>query len=643
MNEPSANANDRGISLMEVMVSMVVLSVLLSAVANVAVHSIQNVLRSDAGVTSATIAQDSMERLLSAPVSTWAFDTHGNVKQAKTTSMQWGDGRSYKIERKIEPVTNPYTAIQSCDVVVGKGTNASDLIKVSIAVTPENNKNLDRYETTFFLSRDEESAVAESSLTVRFNVSRGNTRQPYTESLNGPIQVAIGKGSGQKRAATRNGCVTFVGLRDRMVDLSFTTRSYKESLSGLSQYTEHTYLVKGGHRLVEFDLLPEREVTVVPKLMGSFGYLCQEPRLLRTKTILGAMPDRARFTLGEVARHAHGVFSQLNAIPKASRTYTDRVRIQSGSQWQYFAECQSPYKPDGSGRDSLVHLLPDTIPISLVTKRGSSYHLRQLTTWADSTFRPSSYPYVEEADWPVVTIPEPAAGETNFLMVGSCIMSGTERSGVLVPTNRQATPHWRPGLPPVVRLPMWSAPIDGIEQPPHHLLTNYHGTYPVVIKQVFDEGKDDLFGDPSIRAKNKALYSECKDTPPFHIGWLYEYSAYHNNQQVRLLLPFGLYTYAFVTPDQTEKNKNGNTVIRSRNTCTTTCKHAKGESACIRAGAGSYQLYDQTGRTYLQDGRTYSEYVDWTTRYHYPNPYGIMMPTHPRGPILEGCPAFELN
>lgn len=66
---------------MEVMVSMVILSVLLAAVANVAVHSINNVIRSDAGVTSAAIAQDSIERLMSAPVSTWAFDNQGRVKK----------------------------------------------------------------------------------------------------------------------------------------------------------------------------------------------------------------------------------------------------------------------------------------------------------------------------------------------------------------------------------------------------------------------------------------------------------------------------------------------------------------------------------------------------------------------------------
>lgn len=625
---------------------MVVLSVLLSAVANVTVHSINSVLRADAGVTSATIAQDTMERLLSVPVSSWAFDANGNVKKAKTTSMGWGDGRRYTIDRKIEPVDNPYTEIQSCDVVVGSGTNASDLIKVTIGVTPENNKGRDRYETIFFLSRDDESAVTESSLTVRFNVARGNARQPYTESMNGPIEVAIGKGSGQKRATTKQGCVTFVGLRERMVDLSFTTRSYKESLSGLSTYSEHTYLVKGGHRLVEFDLVPEREVSVVPKLMGHYGNLCAEPRLLRTRTVLGAMGNRARFTLAEVAVHAHDVFRRLNAIPPSQRTAEDRMRIQAGSHWQYYIECQSAYKPDGSPRDTLVHLLPDTIPISLVTKQGNKRTLRQLTTWADSNFRPSDYPYVEEADWPVVSLPEPASGETQYLMVGSCIMSGTEAAGVMVPTDGQVQGHWRPGLPPVVRLPMWSAPIDGIEEPPYSL-NDYDGTFPVVIRQIHDDGTDSRFGDPSIRAKNKAQYSGCEDTPVFHVGWLYQHQYPHNHQQLRLLLPFGLYTYAYATPDKTEKNKQGQTVIRSRDTCTTSCQHAKGESACIRAGAKQYRLYDWDGRSYIHDHSgndvTYFGYVDWTNRQHSFYDPTRTASTIPRGPVLEGCPALQFK
>lgn len=623
---------------------MVILSVLLAAVANVAVHSINNVIRSDAGVTSAAIAQDSIERLMSAPVSTWAFDNQGRVKKGTSSSMIWGDGRRYKIDRQIEPVSNPYRAIDACDVVVGQSTSAADLIKVTIGVTPIGKNEDDRYESVYFLNRDDDTMVAESSLTVRSNVAHASGRKPYHESMNGGIQVVLGKGSTQRAATTQKGCVTFVGLRAAKMDLSFKTKTFKESLSGLTNYKEIVHLVKGGHRLVEFDLLPQREFMIIPRLMGPNERACLRPRLLRTRMVLKAAPNRGTKTIAEIAQEAHNEFEKLNAIPQRNRTPALDMRLQSGSRWQYYIQCRPTQDGNGQRQEGFLHLLPDSIPISLVTDQGNTPTIRPIATWADSTFKASEHPHVEEGEWPVITIPDAASGETQSVMAGSCVMNRSEERGVLVNVAEKAESHWKANMPRVVRVPMWPASIDGIEQPPSNI-RSYDSTYSLVIKQVFDDGKTKArFGDSSIRNQNLDLYSGCKDTPVFHVGWLNRFDGHHDRQQVRLLLPYGLYTYAFYTPDQTEKNEHGNTVMRSRHSCDGTCNHAKGESQCIRSGAEEYNLYDFDGRNLLwalTAARTFDSYVDWEDRTVSFFDPGGNTPRIPRGPIIEGCPAYQ--
>lgn len=651
MQHQSEHARDQGISLIEVVVSMVILSVVLASMASLVLSNVGNFNRSIEGLTAANMAQDAVDRLLAAPVHTWAFDAHGNVK--KDVNANFATVGGYKIERKIEPVNNIYELTDACDTVIGKTTDASDLVKVTVSVTPYSIKHSDRYTTTLLLSRNEESLVAESSLTVRFNVAKGDQRISYSEAQNGgPVRVTVNQGmTDEQTAVTRNGCVTFVGLKRLEATVQFATKNYTESLSQKSDVRERVQLVKGGNRLVEYDLVGKRELAVIPQLKGQDRVSCDTPRLMRIRTPLGVGPNRAVRSLREIAAEGKAVEDNLRRTDPRYLDPVDKARLEAASRWQYYMVCQDFTTAHGR-QYPISFLLPDTIPVSLVEENGGHPMVTSLVTWADADFNKRPYPNVQEADWPVVTLPTAKQGSRQRLFVGSCLMSGTEASGALVDVNK-AQNHWKADQPKAIHLPMWHAPIDGIDDPGNRLnyfnrsvLRETQNSYPLVIKNVYDNGDQSRFGDHYVRSSNLRQYAGCKDTPVFHAGWIKTYSYHSDRAQLHLLLPFGLYSYASFAHNDVEVNELGNTVTKSRHTCTPACGAAWGERSCIRSGAKDLTLYHADGRTVpaLAENNwtgSFNHYVAWHDRTLdgssaiYGNTY-----LAPRGPIIQGCAAY---
>lgn len=616
---------------MEVVVSMVILSVVLSAVATLVVTSVQHVARSDAGITAATIAQDSMERLLTAPVSRWAFESNGKVKRNIVENKRWGDGRDYRIERIIEPTTSGYELRDACDTVVGANTSASDLIKVTINVTPLNNKGRDKYSTSFLLSRDDDSVISESSLTVKFNVYNGIHRAQYKESASGGIRVVIGKGTAHEQSGiTRNGCVTFLGINEDKVAINFTTKGFTETLSQSHDYEGSVTLVKGGNRLVEYDLTPRRQVMVVPKINGNNRVDCSKPKLMRMRTQFWPVARPGIRPLADLANEGEEIRQRLANAPYWDRRRGDQVFLDTAKKWQYFMKCEPLYARTGE-QHHFNYLLPDNIPISLIEETGSKRTIRPITTWADSDFKPTKgEPALEEADWPVIELPKARRGVIQRLLVGSCIMSGSDTNRAIVTIEGNTQANWKPSLPSVIRLPLWSIALDGVDHP-HHL-RDVWGSYPVTIKNIYDNGDPSRFGDHLVRNTYQQHYSGCTDTPVFFLGWLEAYKPHRGLEQLLVALPYGLYAYDFYSPYETETNEAGDTVMRSRHTCSSTCRHARGEKPCISAGIDDVALYDHDGE-YLRD-RYNMGYLDWEQRIRLSSNGSS---TVGRGPILEAC------
>ncbi|WP_336250700.1 prepilin-type N-terminal cleavage/methylation domain-containing protein [Stomatohabitans albus] len=623
--------HEAGISLMEVVVSMVILSIVLSMVATVVVTSVRQVIRSDAGITAATIAQDSIERLLTVPVSRWAFDSNGKVKRKRDYRLAWGDGRAYRIEREIEPVSNIYELRDACDTVIGKHTSASDLIKVTVTVTPSHKESRDRYTTSFLLSRDDDSIVTESSLTVKFNVYDGINRTPYKEAESGPIRVVLRKGTTTEQAGlTKKGCVTFIGINEPEVPITFVTKNFTETLSQKSDYFGNVTLVPGGNRLVKYDLTPKRQVMVIPQMVGATHADCVQPRLLRMRTPIRVGEHRGIESIDRIARRGEEGRAELQN--KGYLTHAEEILLDSSNKWQYYMQCKPKWDDVLGETVHFNYLLPDTIPISLVEQQGTRQTIRPLATWADGDFHASEYAYVEEADWPIVELPRPKRGVAQRLVVGSCIMSGSDRHGAIKTVDGNTEANWKPDLPFILRLPMWPAAIDGVDRPER--LFDYNSTYSVVVKNIYDIGDDARFGSHQLRSENKRDFSGCTDTPPFHLGWLSRTNLRGYSEQLLVAFPYGLYTYDFYAPTMTEVNEAGQTAMRARSSCSLSCINAQGEKECIRAGAERHELFDLRGVYTLSGYRAGNNYLDWFQRNQLNVGYYI---GEPRGPVLEGC------
>ena len=631
---------------------MAILSIVLASVASLVVGSVTTVIRSYDGVTAAGVAQDTIDRLVAAPIHTWAFDANGKVKRDARAYFAGAGG--YRVERTIEPVANIYELTDACDTVIGKSTDASDLVRVSVTVTPNSYKFKDQYATSVLLSRNEDALVAESSLTIKFHVNTNQQRVTYTEANHGgPIRVTINAGGPhQQTAETKKGCVTFVGIKLLNSVVTFSTPTYTESLSRTSTYREEVHLVKGGNRLVEYDLVPKRVFAVAPRLEGMSDVDCKAPRLMRMHTPIATRPNKGWRPLADIAREskqAHDALKRYNEYYHLSEE--DQARLAAGNRWQYLVVCREPYSPEGLIQDPFAMVLPETIPISLVERQGTKETIKALGTWADATFNKRPYPLVEEADWPVFEIPEPKRGVQQLLLAGSCVMNGSDRKGVLVDV-RHADTHWEPNKPKVLMLPMWPVPIDGVDDGDvhltrfdHSLVRELEGTYPLVLKNVYDNGDRRRFGDSSVNGDNYNDYSKCQDTPVVQAGWLKTFTPEHDRMQLRLLMPYGLYTYAFHTADEIERNETGNAVIKSRHSCSSRCAQANGEKGCIRAGASRIRLFRGNGVTVVgpahNEGKEFFDgYLDWRNRYLDTSAGGGgNRSLAPRGPVIEGCVA----
>lgn len=97
----SYRTTDEGISLLEVVVSMVILSIVAAFVASFVAGSLRTITRSEATATAAIIAQEQLDRLLAVPIRQWGFETDGKTLKTDpvTEDVKGKDGLTYKVTR----------------------------------------------------------------------------------------------------------------------------------------------------------------------------------------------------------------------------------------------------------------------------------------------------------------------------------------------------------------------------------------------------------------------------------------------------------------------------------------------------------------------------------------------------------------
>ena len=85
-----SNRSDQGISLLEVVVSMVILSIVTAFVASFVAGSLRNIARAEATSTAATIAQEQLDRLLAVPIKQWGYESDGTTLRRSVTETETG-------------------------------------------------------------------------------------------------------------------------------------------------------------------------------------------------------------------------------------------------------------------------------------------------------------------------------------------------------------------------------------------------------------------------------------------------------------------------------------------------------------------------------------------------------------------------
>lgn len=663
---------------MEVVVSVVILSIVAAAVASFVATSLNVIVRTESTSNAATIAQEQLDRLISVPIKKWGYEADGEtLKRVVDERITWSDGLTYNVRRELTGEASDLSIKDSCPAVVGSLTSRKDLVKLKITVTTNTARNQDSYSTVTYITRDGNATFLKSSITVKFEIVSTAGRRPYSEGSDGPaIEVNVldkylGSDTRTKiknhTGLTKTGCITFLGLNGKSPEISFDLVDNRLTSTGETSYKGKINLISGGHREIIFDIAGAGGIRVVPEIVGStadtnpFGNQCANPVLKRIYTPIAAPRHRVRKSLSEIAMFSNNELARLEAIPQRRRSRLEQQRIDSAKKYQYYLECDLS---SGSKKTKRWFLLADTIPISLV----EGNKVTPVATWADSTFNPvPGQPGVESGDWPIVTLDNPKRWTGDkYLMVGSCVMNQSNTYAPPVRITQTMLNESTSNHPKTVSVKLWPIPLEGWYKPtdPEGRTDPY---YPLVIKGLNDTRQTrNMFGGSRMEPLNKAWYSGCKNTPAFNVGWLQEVDTDYNYMQMSLALPYGLYTYSLVPPSETVTEEQQS---RLRNTCINQKRNDRyaDDRTCIPAGAPRLTIYQTDVRAgyrppawdYIPNRRTDTEeywgatdgrpksqrrsdqehhliYLKWYWDWLDARRKGSYLP---RGPILDACEA----
>ena len=650
-----SNRSDQGISLLEVVVSMVILSIVTAFVASFVAGSLRNIARAEATSTAATIAQEQLDRLLAVPIKQWGYESDGTtLRRSVTETVDGKDGLKYAVTRELSQNPSDLNVKDACPAVVGSRTSRADMVVLRLTVRTNTGPYKDAYTTTTYIARDGNATFLRSSLTIRFNVVRTKGNTPYQEGRDGdPIHVKIEDKFRNKndRAETKNwsgntsgGCITFLELNGKSPRIQFGLDEYRLP-DDSSSYDAKVNMISGGHREIVFDISRTSQIRVIPDIMGVPKQQCDNPRLVRIHTPIAAPKNRALADLRDIARESDQEYKRLEAIADNRRTDADKVRMESYNRWQYYLVCQGSSGSGGQqfGSDNFKYwfLLPDSIPISV----SEGTDVRAVGRWSNSEFKPlNGNSLIEEGPWPIVKVDNPkVGGGGRGIFAGSCLMNdvdGRARPYIM----DKAFLNSAMNNPKDVKLPMWMIPLEGWYKAKHPD-PNYKGYLPLVIKGINDaQPANNMWGDDRIASLNQSWYSGCKDTPVFDAGWLRSVDLKDDYAQMRLALPFGLYAYSIYNIKETQE-VNGQTVTKSRNSCFPQKRNDRyaGERTCIPSGAKRVTFFQTDVRAAFRPAswgggeNIYRDrYWDWFSTER-GNTY------LPRGPILDACEANSVD
>ena len=253
-----SNRSDQGISLLEVVVSMVILSIVTAFVASFVAGSLRNIARAEATSTAATIAQEQLDRLLAVPIKQWGYESDGTtLRRSVTETVDGKDGLKYAVTRELSQNQSDPNVKDACPAVVGSRTSRADMVVLRLTVRTNTGPYKDAYTTTTYIARDGNATFLRSSLTIRFNVVRTKGNTPYQEGRDGdPIHVKIEDKFRNKndRAETKNwsgntsgGCITFLELNGKSPRIQFGLDEYRLP-DDSSSYDAKVNMISGGHR-----------------------------------------------------------------------------------------------------------------------------------------------------------------------------------------------------------------------------------------------------------------------------------------------------------------------------------------------------------------------------------------------------------
>ena len=644
---------DEGVSLIEVVVSMVILSIVTAFVASFVAGSIRSIARSDGTTTAAAIAQEQMDRLLAVPIKQWGYDRNGNLNGPVESKEKKKDGITYTVRRELSRNASDLDIKDTCKSVVGTRVSRADMVVVKITVRADTGPYRDSYTATSYVARDGNVSFLNSSVTIRFNVDRGAKKSHYREGGDGdPIRVNIkdrfrnNQGRGEDNhipdGLTKDGCVTFLGLKGKSPWIKFEVEDYILTTNNTNAYEQKVNMISGGHRELVFDLKRTSDLTVVPDIVGVPRNACGGPKLVRLNTPIDAPKNRALTDIRDVAKVSAREARRIEGISEAARTPAEKARLLSYNRKQYYLVCQDRNGPYQNNDYRYWFLLPDTIPISV--EQEGEVRAVEGGSWSNTTFQPlhGSDNLVEVADaWPKIKVSNPkVGGEGQRIFAGSCLMQDPENQvqpELLTKTKLNSNDeHVRR-----VHVRMWAMPLEGWYKPEPrdaNYISQYKGFYPLVLKAINDtEPTTSMWGDGYIAPENERLYKGCKQTPVFDAGWLRAVSWKDDFAQMRIALPYGLYAYSMYNPTETE-DVDGQDLTQSRNTCYPQQRSDRlaGERTCLRAGAPRITHLQSDVRVPYRpahwSANNYKFFYDWAhpEKGHYPLP---------RGPILDACEA----
>ena len=247
-------AEDHGISLVEVLVSLTVLAVTMTAVATSVVASLQVARDSRETVVAANIAQFELERLRAIPFLEWVQSANddGDTELTRVGEFQTADGVAYEISRAATWVSSGADT-DGCDTAQSGAGTGADYILVRQVITfpgrdlaPVENQTIVTPRLDFFDPYQGNLAVI-----VR---DRGGVGVPN-------IQVRIsGLGGSDVTRTDANGCAFFAFLSidsdvpaNNGYDIVIDTDGYIDRATGLQEIDEVAYVAAQTTTVVEYE------------------------------------------------------------------------------------------------------------------------------------------------------------------------------------------------------------------------------------------------------------------------------------------------------------------------------------------------------------------------------------------------------